>query len=309
MSSDEPQTTASVPTRAARRGRSCPYLVVLSGPQFGEVFDLDVGKEVLLGRHPDAQVWIRDDGVSRRHATLAVGEDGARLVDLGSANGTWIDAARVSEQTIRDGARFQLGAHTTLRFVQSDDVDAEYQRMLVHGALHEPLTGLYNRRHFMERLVAELAASRRHGRPVALLLADVDHLRRVNDAHGRLAGDEALKMVAWVLQGAVRKEDVVARFGGEEFVILARETGAAGAKALAERIRKAIERSRCTFEGLELQVTLSIGVVVNAGSPPGGPAPSDGSADQQLLEAADRALALAKEGGRNCVATSPPLGA
>jgi diguanylate cyclase (GGDEF)-like protein len=303
MSSDEPQTTATVLPRAARRGRGSPYLIVLSGPQFGEVFDLDPGTEILLGRHPDAQVWIRDEGVSRRHATLAVGPDGAHLTDLGSANGTWIDGLRVTEHAIRDGARFQLGGHTTLKFVQSDALDAEYQRLLVHGALHEPLTGLYNRRHFVERLVAEVAAARRHVRPVSLLLADVDHFRRVNDTLGRVAGDEALKMVAWVLQGAVRKEDVVARFGGEEFVILARETGAAGAKALAERIRRAVERSRCTFEGQELNVTLSVGVAVTAGN-----LPLEEGADQQLLEAADRALASAKEAGRNCVASSPPLG-
>jgi diguanylate cyclase (GGDEF)-like protein len=299
--SSETQTTT--PRRAARKGRGAPYLIVLSGPQFGEVFDLEDGREVLLGRHPDAHVWIRDDGVSRRHATLAVGAEGAHLADLGSANGTWIEGVRVSEQTIRDGTRFQLGAHTTLKYVASDDVDSEYQRLLVHGALHEPLTGLYNRRHFAERLAAELAASRRHARPVSLLLADVDHFRRVNDSHGRLAGDEALKMVAWVLQGAVRKEDIVARFGGEEFVILARETGAAGAKALAERVRKAVERSRCTFEGLELHVTLSIGVAVTTGLQL-----PEGDAGQQLLDAADRALALAKGAGRNCVATSPPLG-
>ena len=303
MSSGEPQKTAPIPQRAARRGRGSPYLIVLSGPQFGEVFDLDPGKEVLLGRHPDAHVWIRDDGVSRRHATLAVSTEGGHLADLGSANGTWIDGERVTEQAIRDGVRFQLGAHTTLKFVQSEDLDAEYQRMLVHGALHEPLTGLYNRRHFAERLVAELAASRRHARPVSLLLADVDRFREVNDRHGRAAGDEALKMVAWVLQGAVRKEDVVARFGGEEFAILARETGAAGAKALAERIRKAVERSRCTFDGQELQVTVSVGVAVTTGVQP-----PDGSPDQQLLDAADRALAAAKDSGRNCVSASPPLG-
>ena len=305
MSSGETQTSAAAAARAAQKAPVKPYLVVLSGPQFGEVFDLEAGKEILLGRHPDAHVWIRDEGVSRRHATLAVGENGAVLADLGSANGTWIEGARISEHTVRDGVRFQLGAHTTLKFVHSEDPDAEYQRLLVHGALHEPLTGLYNRRHLMERLVAELAASRRHARPVSLLLADVDLFKRINDAHGRLAGDEALKMVAWVLQGAVRKEDVVARFGGEEFVVLARETGSAGARALAERIRKAVERSRCTFEGQELQVTVSIGVAVATGA---GAQPAK-DADQQLLDAADRALVMAKEAGRNCVASSPPLGA
>jgi diguanylate cyclase (GGDEF)-like protein len=296
-------TFSSPPPGEKSPGRR-PYLLVLSGPQFGEIFDLAVGQEALLGRRADAQVWLQDEGVSRRHATIVAGEEDAKLVDAGSANGTWVDGRRVEACVLRDGMRFQVGAHTTIKFVYTDDLEAEYQRRLAHGAMHEPLTGLYNRRHFMDRLGAEIAASQRHGRPVSLLLVDVDHFKKVNDGLGHLAGDEVLKMIAHVLTGAVRKEDVVARFGGEEFVVLARETALTGAKALAERIRRAVERSRCVWEGSEIAVTASVGVTVSSGLSQFEP----GRTAQQLLEAADRALYRAKQGGRNAVIAAPAIG-
>jgi diguanylate cyclase (GGDEF)-like protein len=168
---------------------------------------------------------------------------------------------------------------------------------LAEGALQDPLTGLYNRRHLEERLASELAAAQRHGRPVSLLMADVDHFKAINDAHGHLAGDEALKMLAFVLRGAVRKEDVLARYGGEEFVIVARETPLEGAESLAERIRRAVERSRCAWQGQDLGVTVSIGVTMSVGAAEF----VAGRTERDLIEAADRALYLAKQGGRNRV--------
>jgi diguanylate cyclase (GGDEF)-like protein len=299
-----PEQTFSTPLRRDEPAERRPYLLVLSGPQFGEVFELPPGQEVVLGRGGDAHVHVLDDGVSRRHASLTAGEREARLVDLGSANGTWQGGERVKEAVLQDGARFLVGAHTTLKFVLSDDVEAEYQRKLAQGALHEPLTGLHNRRHFLERLSAELSAAQRYGRPLALLLADIDHLKRINERHGHAAGDEVLKAVSYVLQGAVRKEDVLARLGGEEFVVLARETPLSGAKTLAERIRHAVERARTRFEGQELTVTVSVGVTVSFGLTKFEP----GRTEQQLLAAAERALQRAKQNGRNTVVAAPALG-
>ena len=277
------------------------YLLVLAGPQFGEIFPLPAGRELLLGRRDDADVTIRDDGVSRRHATVCVEGEGALVTDLGSANGTFVDGRRVPEAHIRDGARVQVGGHTTLKFIWADELDARYQMKLAEGALQDSLTGLYNRRHLDERLASELAGAQRHGRPLSLLMVDVDHFKAVNDAHGHLAGDEALKMVAFVLRGAVRKEDVLARYGGEEFVVIARETSLDGARALAERIRRAVERSHCAWQGRELGVTVSIGLTVSVGLTEFVP----GRTERELLEAADRALYLAKEQGRNRVVALP----
>jgi diguanylate cyclase (GGDEF)-like protein len=277
------------------------YLLVLDGPQFGEMFPLAADRELVIGRREDSDVQIRDDGVSRRHATLRVEGEGATPVDLDSANGTYVNGKRVPRSHVEDGARIQVGGHTTLKFVWADEVEALYQLRLAEGALQDALTGLYNRRHMDDRLAAELAAAQRHGRPLSLLMADVDHFKEINDAHGHLAGDEALKMVAFVLRGAVRKEDVLARYGGEEFVVIARETPLDGARALAERIRRAVEKSRCTWQGTQLGVTVSIGVTVSVGLTEFVP----GRSERELVEAADRALYAAKQQGRNRVVAIP----
>jgi diguanylate cyclase (GGDEF)-like protein len=277
------------------------YLLVLAGPQFGEIFPLAAGRDLLVGRRDDTDVQIHDDGVSRRHATLRLDGEGAQLVDLESANGTYVDEKRVPRAHVADGARIQVGANTILKFVWADELEARYQMRLAEGALQDALTGLYNRRHLDDRLCAELAASQRHGRALSLLMLDIDHFKRVNDAHGHLAGDEALKMVSFILRGAVRKEDVIARYGGEEFVVVARETALDGARALAERVRRAVERSRCAWQGIELAVTVSVGVTGCAGLPEFVP----GRTERELVDAADRALYAAKQNGRNRVVALP----
>lgn len=291
------RTSISVPVLGTP-GRRQAFLLVLAGPQQGEVFPLASGRELLIGRREDADIPLRDEGVSRRHATIQVDEAGARLVDLDSANGTFVDGECTSEAQLADGARIALGGATLLKFVWTDELEARWQLRQAQSALQDPLTGLHNRRHLDERLGAELSAASRHGRPLALLLADLDHFKAVNDRHGHLAGDEVLRRTALALQHTVRKEDLLARYGGEEFAVLARETALPGAQALAERLRAAVERSRCAWEGAELQVTISVGV---AAAPPGrGYAP--GASERVLFAWADRALYLAKA-QRNAVAT------
>jgi diguanylate cyclase (GGDEF)-like protein len=294
--SAQEQTWTAVP-RLPGSSEKHAFFLVLAGPQFGDIFPLAPGRELVVGRRDDCDVQIRDDGVSRRHATIEVRGEGAILRDLGSANGTYVNGKRTPEARLVDGARVHVGGQTTLKFLWADELDARYQMRLAEGALQDPLTGLYNRRHFEERLGSELAASERHEHPVSLLMVDVDHFKSINDQHGHVAGDEALRMVAFVLRGAVRKEDVLARYGGEEFVVVARETALDGARSLGERIRRAVEKSRCAWQGHDLGVTVSIGVAVSAGLAEFGP----GRAERELIEAADRALYVAKQSGRNRV--------
>ena len=291
----ERETTWTAIPRFPSPSEKKAYLLVLAGPQFGEIHPLLAGRDLVLGRLDGVDVRIRDDGVSRRHATIRVEGEGALLVDLESANGTYVEGKRVPEARVTDGARIQIGAHTTLKFIWADEVEAVYQLRLAEGAFQDALTGLYNRRHLDERLTGELAAAQRHGRPLSLLLVDIDHFKQVNDEYGHLAGDEALKMVAFVLRGAVRKEDVLARFGGEEFCVIARETRLDGARSLAERIRKAVERSHFAWEGRQLGVTVSVGVIVTIGPATFVP----GHTEREVLAVADRALYAAKQQGRN----------
>jgi diguanylate cyclase (GGDEF)-like protein len=298
---DERERTWTAFPRPAEPTPRRAFLLVLAGPQFGEIHPLAGDRTYVVGRREGSDVHLRDDGISRRHASIRVEGEGAIIRDLGSANGTYVDGQRVDEGRLVDGSRVQLGSHTTLKFAWSDELEARYQMRLAESAQQDALTGLYNRRHLEDRLASELAAAHRHGRPLALLLVDVDHFKAVNDRCGHLAGDEALRHVSAALRASVRKEDVLARFGGEEFVVVARETGLDGGKALAERIRRAVERTRFAAEGQELGVTVSVGVTVALGIGPFVP----GTSDRELLAAADRALYAAKEAGRNRVVAVP----
>jgi diguanylate cyclase (GGDEF)-like protein len=154
-------------------------------------------------------------------------------------------------------------------------------------ARRDALTGLLNRRGFEERLEAELARATRAGRPVALILGDVDHFKTVNDELGHPAGDAALLRIAGVLEGIGRRSDTVARIGGEEFVFIVPDADAELAFELAERARLALER---TFADEPVPLTASFGTVAF---------PADGTTAASLLETADRALYAAKRGGRN----------
>ncbi len=295
------RTLVSAP-RGQGEGRGPSFLVILSGPQFGELFDLQPGREQVIGRSADADVHVRDDAVSRRHASVTLDGEGARLVDLGSSNGVFVEGLRVAEHLLRHGQRFQLGAHTTMKFVSSGDIEAESQRRFAESALYEPLTGLFGRRAFMGRLSAEIASCRRRGAPLAVLMLDVDRFKMVNDTHGHLAGDAALRTLADVLREATRAEDVAARYGGEEFVVLARDAGLVAARQLAERIRGGVERAGCKYNGAEIRLTVSVGFVALEG---GAILDREWSEDR-LLEAADAALLRAKESGRNTVVAALP---
>jgi diguanylate cyclase (GGDEF)-like protein len=152
----------------------------------------------------------------------------------------------------------------------------------------DPLTGLLNRRYLEKRLAEEIDRSKRHRFPMSLMMIDVDEFKSYNDRFGHTAGDTALKIVAEILSEAVRGEDVAARYGGEEFSILLPQTTATEAAAIAERIRRQIEKT----EFPKRRVTVSIGIASSA---------IDSSSPEDLINAADSALYEAKNQGRNNV--------
>lgn len=161
------------------------------------------------------------------------------------------------------------------------------------------LTGLYNFRYFKTELDKAVRNAGRYGRPVALIMADVDHFKHYNDTNGHANGDQCLKKVAEVFMKSVREVDIAARYGGEEFAVILPETGLDGALVLAERLRAKLEKEIIPFEELQPSggLTLSLGVAS---------CPQDASDSQALIEAADKALYKAKEKGRNKV--WPPSG-
>ena len=297
---DKLEETNAAPAPAPPALEKSPFLLVLSGPQVGELHKLRTDQPTVIGRG-EADLRIEDDGVSRKHCSIQPRGSGALLLDLDSANGTFVDGQRVREKMLSGDDRFQIGTSTTLKFGVADAMEAAVQRKLAEAALREPLTGLYNRRHFQERFAAEVSVAHRHNRPLCLLMIDVDFFKRVNDRYGHLAGDEVLKTVARALSQGIRIEDVLARFGGEEFVVLAREAAAEEALAVAERLRQLVEVAQTRWESGH-DVPVGIGVTVSIGVAQLGP----GETERDLFEAADQAVYRAKKNGRNRVVLGGP---
>ncbi|MFZ5897009.1 MAG: diguanylate cyclase [Myxococcota bacterium] len=280
---------------SAVRPRDRLVLFVVQGREQGKVINLRSGA-VLVGRERSAQISLEDDAVSRQHARICIEDGSAHVEDLASLNGTFVNEQRIHEKTrIENGDQLRFGHNTIVKFWILDSLEQNALETLFELTSRDPLTRLYNRRYFEERLRSELSFARRHDVPLAVLLVDIDHFKRVNDEFGHPTGDQVLKLVASSMLAVTRPEDVLARYGGEEFILLARNTARSNAIALAERVRRAVQA--CRLPEASLQITLSAGV---AFARPGAfPASAEA-----LVAAADAALYEAKESGRDrvCVA-------
>jgi len=169
-------------------------------------------------------------------------------------------------------------------------------RRLRSAALTDPLTELPNRRYAMKRLATEWATTSRTGRPLSVMMIDLDHFKAVNDTHGHDAGDLVLKQIAGVLRSSLRQADEVCRIGGEEFLVICKHTDADEGALVAERLRRAVEASVVEGNGFSLSLTISMGLAQRA------PDIADASA---LLKAADEQVYVAKDEGRNRVCIHP----
>lgn len=157
-------------------------------------------------------------------------------------------------------------------------------------ATTDDLTGLWNRRHFMDRAEYEIAQALRHGRPLSIIQLDIDHFKKINDTHGHAAGDRALRFLAASLKEQLRSTDTIGRIGGEEFVLLFPNTGLQTACAVAEKIRTFFEANRVDYEGKILRITISMGITsLRQGN----------RHIDVLLREADEACYAAKDEGRN----------
>jgi diguanylate cyclase (GGDEF)-like protein len=268
---------------------------VLTGAEAGRLVAIHDGP-MIIGRAPDADVVVDDTGVSRYHVRIARSAQGAFYAeDLGSTNGTYLGGSRVEAAPLREGDVLQLGPHVRVRFAILDAREERLHRQLYEWSVHDPLTHAFNRKYLTDRLLAEVAHARRsHGEVIALMI-DVDGLKDVNDRFGHLAGDRALCTIVTRIQSVLRLEDVLARYGGDEFVVVAIGTVGAEAGHLAERIRRTIEGLHMSARGRDVRITASIGVASLAEVDP-----TDDPVARMLF-LADARMYSAKRSGKNCV--------
>lgn len=269
-------------------------LVVLDGR--GRVVDVNRAAERVLGLRPYGDVPIalgtlwassRSEPHPRARITLEAnegdGQRGPRIYEVTSTPLGDPDALGHTALVLRD-LTAQDRMERELR-----NASEELERL----ANTDPLTGLANRRHFMEVLNREIERAERYERPLSLVLLDLDHFKKVNDTHGHAAGDDVLKEAAQALLSVCRDVDLAARWGGEELALLLPETDGFGARTVAERVRERIAaRGYSSPSGQAFRVTGSLGVASLS---------RDIATGEALLQATDEALYQAKAAGRNRV--------
>lgn len=286
-------------------GRIVPLLQVISGPEQGRVVNLSEFQEFIIGRSHNCQLVAHDTSCSRRHAKLNIADDrSVSIEDLGSTNGSKVNGKTItSAHPLQDGDLVQLGDNTRFKFSLSLEQDAKIQMDVYHRATRDPLTNAFNRRRFEESLDREIAyVTRGQSRGLGIMIFDVDHFKKVNDTYGHPAGDAVLKEIGLRIPELIRKEDIFARIGGEEFVILTRNESLEGLKILAERIRSDFENTTMKHDDTEFKFTVSIGISYMS--------PAQANLSQKdFVKLADEALYEAKNTGRNKICVKSPISA
>lgn len=281
-------SSESLPTAARDRG----VLVRVDGPSNGQVFSLETA-ELLIGRGPQATFRVPDEGVSRRHALLVHTRGHYFIQDLDSSNGTFLEGRRVKRAPLMEGDLIQFGPHASFRFCMMDQKQEHAMMRLYEETTVDALTRVSNRRFIDKRFDEELAYALRHQSELAVVLVDVDYFKNVNDRHGHAAGDIVLRCIAEVITDLLRTEDVLARYGGEQFLVLLRGIPHSGASAVAERIRVAVQNAQLRVGRVTLRVTVSASVASLSSCP--------SNTKEDLIAQVDERLYRAKHQGRNQV--------
>ena len=281
--------TRSFHQRIDSHAQTGASIVVIYGGELGKRYLLD--GEVTLGRSAANVVMLDLDTVSRHHARI-IEKNGIWVIeDLNSTNGTLVnDKEIVSATPLANGDLIKLGG-AVFKFIEGGNIEALYHEEIYRMTILDGLTGMHNKRYFMEFLEREMARAKRHGRDLVLVMIDIDHFKNINDTFGHLAGDAVLQQLTRLIASVMRKDELMARYGGEEFAVLLPEAGLHNAVLFAERIRLLVEKQKFHFAGEDIQTTISLGVAAY-------------KKDQDMedfIRTTDEQLYRAKETGRNCV--------
>lgn len=281
----------------ADSGPAAPrYLIMLQGGIPGSMISLARGN-LVIGRSDENDLILPEPSVSRCHAELRLDDAGrAWLTDLASTNGTFRNGERIAPSDpiqLHDGDRLRLGTRVVLKYACPDAEEEAFQRSMFERTVRDPLTGLYNRSYFLDQIGLLASRSLNRGLGLAIAMLDVDHFKSINDTLGHQGGDAVLRQVASMIRKSTRAEDLVARFGGEEFAIAIPIKSEDQAYHRAEAIRAALAARRVTFGKAKVRVTASLGIAFAPCCP--------AHEVDAMIASADRALYRAKGAGRNRV--------
>lgn len=283
-------TRRALPLPDAAPEEAC-LVVIYGGPVLGKRYALN--GETTIGRDPGNTLSFDLFDVSRQHARLSSTGAGWTLTDLGSMNGTQVNGIDVrGEMQLRNGDLIRVGG-AILKYIAGGNVESLFHEEIYRLTIYDGLTGIANKRYFLEFLDREVARALRYGARLALALLDIDHFKLVNDEHGHPAGDAVLVRLAEVIGRAIRREQLFARVGGEELAIVMPEIDETQTARFCETLRRAVEQEKFPFAEGQGRVTISIGYATMTGR----------HSREELIDAADQALYIAKRTGRNRIAS------
>jgi diguanylate cyclase (GGDEF)-like protein len=267
-----------------------PALIMLEGDLPGSVFRLRVGRQI-IGRRPECDIRVRERAVSGIHAEIIRVRDTVTINDLASTNGTLLNGLRIrTPMPLVQGNLLKLG-NCVFKYVDSQ-LEVEFTEALHTRAITDQLTGAFNRTYLVARL-GFLVDTASEQKPVSIITFDFDNFKQVNDQFGHAAGDHVLRASsALIMSTFVRPNDLFARMGGEEFVIVMQETPLETAVETAEKIRRTLEEKIFAFDGDGIHLTSSFGVCC---------ATNPVEQSEFVLTRADELLYRSKRDGRNRV--------
>jgi diguanylate cyclase (GGDEF)-like protein len=267
------------------------FLIEIHGPNLGKNYRV-TEKEMTIGREQGATILIDQENVSRTHCKLEQVKGSIFIEDMGSTNGTYVNDVPIKRERLRHGDLLKVGG-VVFKFISGGNIEGLYHEEIYRMTIVDGLTQVANKRYLLEFLEREIARAIRFGRPLSVIMLDIDHFKKVNDSYGHLAGDYILKEMCTLLSRLVRKEELLARYGGEEFIIVLPETGLSTACTIAEKARRMVEQHPFEFAGTKIPLTISLGASELS------PMAAD---PMNFIRAADDKLYEAKGSGRNCVA-------